>query len=104
MPQQPDVPGKPYPAPKGGAVSDAFARLSDTLARSANRGQPVSAGKRMAQERLREALSAFGATIGQEVDTDATAPARMVGSRRAAADNRRIFLAYDSRYSDMGGR
>jgi hypothetical protein len=82
-------------------VSDAFARLSDTLARSANRGQPASAGKRMAQERLREALSAFGATIGQEAEMadEAAAPSRL---RRAPADSRAIVLAYDARYSDLG--
>jgi hypothetical protein len=101
MPQQPVVPGKSCLASKGGAVSDAFARLSDTLARSANRGQAVSAGRRMAQERVREALSAFGATIGQEVEMagEAAAPGR---PSRAPADSRPIVLAYDARCGDMG--
>jgi len=100
MPQQPVVPGKSCLASKGGAVSDAFARLSDTLARSANRGQAVSAGRRMAQERLREAMSAFGATIGQEVEieSDAAAPGSL---RRPPADSRPIVLAYDRR-GDIG--
>lgn len=101
MPQQPVVRGKSCLASKGGAVADAFARLSDTLARSASRGQPVSAGKRMAQERMREALSAFGATIGQEVEMEADAAA--TGSlRRIPADSRPIVLAYDVRCGDIG--
>jgi hypothetical protein len=82
MPRQPDEPGKAARAPTGAGVADAFARLSQTLDRASNRGKPASANQKMANQRMREALNAFGATIGQsaiEQSIDPPAPPAYAG-------------------------
>lgn len=87
MPRQPDEPGKAALAPKGVGVADAFARFSETMNRAANRGNPASARKRMADQRVQEALSAFGATIGM---TSETPPVRATHAGKAIAPDRAI--------------
>lgn len=84
MPRQPEEPGKSALAPKGVSVADAFARFSDTMTRAANRGNPASAAKRMADQRVQEAMSAFGATIGQKMERPpATRAGKTIDPERA---------------------
>ncbi len=107
MPQQP---GTPVFAPKGAGVADAFARLGDTLARAANRGNPASARKRMADQRLQEAMSAFGATIGQtemdkttEARPRAAGPGKTIDPGRAPGSGRRVIaLAFSASCGEAG--
>lgn len=93
MPRQPDEPGKAAFAPKGVKVADAFARFSDTLNRAATRGNPASAKKRMADQRVQEALGAFGAAIGQAVETRPTAThaGKTIGPDRVMEAGRRVI-------------
>jgi len=104
MPQQPDQPGKPASAPKGVGVADAFARLNETLARAASRGNPASPKKRLADQRLQEAIGAFGEAIGQA--TAAPRPAGMgktIDRERAMGHGMRVIgLACPAPCGDAG--
>ncbi len=71
MPRQPDDPGE------RAGVAIAFARLQETLERRSNRGKPGSARQKIANQRMQEAVSAFGAVIGQSAA--ASAPSAHAG-------------------------
>lgn len=92
MPRQPVELGKAVFSPKGVGVADAFARFSDTLDRASHRGNPASPKKKMADQRVREALTAFGATIGQNVENKPTAKhgGKTIDAERAMEAGRRI--------------
>ncbi len=74
MPQQPDEPVKLQSTSKSVGIADAFARLGDTLNRSATqRGTAASAANR----RQLEALGALGLVVGlNEANDERRASAR----------------------------